>query len=153
MKKVLYLIFIFIMPFSAIAHPGKTDHRGGHKCWKNCIEWELLRGEYHLHDKDWNPIRLDRDGHITQTIQPKSVPTPEERFLQDKSVGLTGGPEPEVEKKGENRGVEQKSVVEKHVAVTVYEESILPYNTILLLILAFLMLILLIFARKKQQRK
>jgi hypothetical protein len=140
----IFLLFIFLLPFSAIAHPGKTDYRGGHKCWKNCNQWELLRGEYHLHDKDWNPIRLNQKGEVTQTIQPKSVPTPEKRFLQEEFVELPGGPESEAE---------QKAIVEKHVAVTIYEESLLPFNIILLIILAFLMLILLIFVRKKQKKE
>ena len=44
-------------------------------------------------------------------------------------------------------------IVEKHQTLSVYEESVLPLNTILLLLLAFLMLIVLIFVRKRREKK
>ena len=73
-----------LLPFSAGAHPGKTDYVGGHKCLKNCEEWELEQGEYHLHDKDWNPIHLDEGGDVVKTENPKEDPTPDKRFLLEK---------------------------------------------------------------------
>jgi hypothetical protein len=41
----------------AHAHPGKTDQHGGHKCYKECAEWDLFYAEYHLHDKDGRPVK------------------------------------------------------------------------------------------------
>jgi hypothetical protein len=143
MKTVLSLIFMFLLPFSSIAHPGKTDYRGGHKCWKNCGQWELRRGEYHLHDKDWNPIRLDHKGNAVEAEKPEGVPTPEKRFLLEEPASAAQ----------ENSGIPDKHViVEKHQTLTVYEESVLPLNTIMLLLLAFFMLIILIFVRKRREK-
>ncbi|TAN41092.1 MAG: hypothetical protein EPN22_16485 [Nitrospirae bacterium] len=61
--QILIFTLIFTL-FSSYAwpHPGKVDLRGGHKCRKNCAERGLETGEYHLHDKNWNPVRLDKDG-------------------------------------------------------------------------------------------
>ena len=146
MKTVLSLIIMFLLPFSAIAHPGKTDYRGGHKCWKNCGQWELRGGEYHLHDKDWNPIRLDYKGNVVEAEKPEGVPTPEKRFLLEEPA--TG--------EQENSGTkipDQHVVVEKHQILTVYEESVMPLNTILLILLAVLMLIVLIFVRRKREKE
>lgn len=138
------------MPFSASAHPGKTDYRGGHKCWKNCGEWELLRGEYHLHDEDWKPIRLDQKGTVAEPSQPGKVPAPERRFLLEEPTGQVSGPAAGMK---ENKIPAQTAVVEKHQTLTVYEESILPFQSTLLLFLALLMLIVLIFVRKKQEKE
>jgi len=152
MQAVLSLMFIFLISFPAFAHPGKTDYRGGHKCWKNCGEWELGRGEYHLHDKEGKPIRLDPKGDALQVVQPKTVPTPEKRFLQEVPSGQTSGPDRGTQENHGNKMPDQNVSVEKHYAMTVYEESILPFQSILLLLLAFLMLILLIFVRKKREK-
>ena len=152
MKILLTVLFIFLMPFSAGAHPGKTDYRGGHRCWKNCGEWELRRAEYHLHDKDWNPIRLDAKGDVIETVRPGAVPTPEKRFLQEEPAAAPGVVAPEIQETPEGKGAGQ-TIVEKQHIVTVYEESILPIHYILLLLLAFLMLILLLYVRKKKENK
>lgn len=42
----------------ALAHPGKTDLRGGHTCRKDCSGWDLYIGEYHLHEADYQPVRI-----------------------------------------------------------------------------------------------
>lgn len=58
MKKTNFKIVIFtivamlIMPNSVLAHPGRTDSSGCHKCNgenTNCAEWGLNDGEYHCH--------------------------------------------------------------------------------------------------------
>jgi len=146
MKVVLSMIFIFLLPFSTNAHPGKTDYRGGHKCWKNCGDWELRSGEYHLHDQDWNPIRLDHKGNAVEAEKPEGVPTPEKRFLLEEPASAAQ----------ESNGLKmpaQHVIVEKNQTLTVYEESVLPLNTILLLLLAFFMLIVLIFVRKRREKE
>ncbi len=152
MKILLTVLFIFLMPFPSGAHPGKTDYRGGHRCWKNCGEWELRRAEYHLHDKDWNPIRLDAKGEVIEAVRPGSVPTPEKRFLLEEPAAAPEVAAPEIQKTPEGKGAGQ-TIVEKHHMVTVYEESILPLNYILLLLLVFLMLLILIVVRKKKEKE
>ena len=148
MKIVVCLFLIFMMSFSASAHPGKTDYRGGHKCWKNCDEWELGRGEYHMHDNEGKPIRLDQRGNIPETAQDREVPTPEKHFLLEVLSEQASRPEAAADK-----GTDQPVIVEKHHVINVYEESILPVNSILLIILALLMLIVLIFVRKKKEKE
>jgi hypothetical protein len=153
MKTVLSLIFMLLMSFSAIAHPGKTDYRGGHKCWKNCGEWELRQGEYHLHDKDWNPIRFDQKGNVVEAEQSEGVPTPDKRFLLEKSVEKASEPASGVRENTGTKTPDQRVIVEKHQTLTVYEESVLSLNAIMLLLLAFLMLIILIFVRKRREKE
>jgi len=144
---------MFLLPFSASAHPGKTDYRGGHKCWKNCVQWELRRGEYHLHDKDWNPIRLDHKGNVVEAEKPEGVPIPDKRFLLEEPAEKAPGSASVVQENSGIKTPDQHVIVEKHQTLTVYEESVLPLNTILLLLLAFFMLIVLIFVRKRREKE
>ena len=58
--KILFWIAVFLLPLTALGHPGKTDRHGGHKCLKGCEEWNLYYSEYHLHDKDGRAIRVNR---------------------------------------------------------------------------------------------
>ena len=131
MKNIIFLIAIILFSVSAYAHPGKTDYRGGHKCWKNCSEWKLRYGEYHLHDKDWRPIRLDKkDNPIKQT---QVIASTEQKNQEIKKPDI-------------------KTINEHNYNMTIYEESILPFNIILLLILALLLLIALIYIREKREK-
>ncbi len=40
---------LFLLPVSALAHPGRTDASGCHTCRTNCSKWGLSSGEYHCH--------------------------------------------------------------------------------------------------------
>jgi len=139
-------MFLLWMPFFAFAHPGKTDYEGGHTCWKNCSEWQLSRGEYHLHDKEGNTVFLDPKGNVKETKQIQGPPTPEKRFLledpAEQSEGTAAGPVQ----------AGQQTIVEKNRTLTFYEESVLPFQSILLLVLAFLMLVLLVCIRNKERK-
>ena len=75
----------------ALAHPGKTDRQGGHRCRRGCGEWALRYGEYHLHDKDFRPIRVEIKGNLGGTAEmnrtipiPETAPTPREEKQQQK---------------------------------------------------------------------
>ena len=70
--KVLFafLLAIFIA-LPASAHPGKTDRYGGHKCYKECAEWDLYYAEYHLHDKDGRPVKVARRNRSGQSQRPR----------------------------------------------------------------------------------
>jgi hypothetical protein len=59
MKRWLIFIALFIIPVHALSHPGKTDRYGAHQCLKGCEEWGLLYGEYHTHDKEGKPVRIN----------------------------------------------------------------------------------------------
>lgn len=41
---------LLLLPFTASAHPGRTDSNGGHTCRTNCEKWGLEYGEYHYHN-------------------------------------------------------------------------------------------------------
>lgn len=47
---VLLCCFLLLLPFTASAHPGRTDSNGGHTCRTNCEKWGLKYGEYHYHN-------------------------------------------------------------------------------------------------------
>lgn len=54
MKKRTIIVFIFCSiflfnPNTVLAHPGRTDGSGCHKCNTNCTKWGLNSGEYHCH--------------------------------------------------------------------------------------------------------
>lgn len=59
MNRLFILILVFLCPGAAFSHPGKTDGEGGHRCRSNCFQWGLSYEEYHFHDEDGNPIRID----------------------------------------------------------------------------------------------
>jgi hypothetical protein len=158
MRNIVIIIFFLLFPFSAYAHPGRTDYRGGHKCWKNCTEWELKTGEYHLHDKDWKPIRLDKKGNPIKQILPEQTPTavPKDRTEPAQPYEINKAL-PAEENKAPETAEPEKIIIREQVHKTVvYEESILPFNCILLLILAVLLAVLLllalIFIRKKREK-
>ena len=110
-----------------------------------------------MHDKDWNPIRFDQKGNVVEAEKPEGVPTPDNRFLleepAEKESKPDSGPASGLQKNSGDKMPDQHVVVEKHQTLTVYEENVVPLNTILLLLLAFLMLIVLIFARKRREKE
>jgi|GEM_PF-2441313 len=154
MKNIIFLIAIILFSVSAYAHPGKTDYRGGHKCWKNCSEWKLRYGEYHLHDKDWRPIRLDKKDNPIKQTQPelRSNPEPLKQNLSVEPTEQTQVIASTEQKNQEIKKPDIKTINEHNYNMTIYEESILPFNIILLLILALLLLIALIYIRKKREK-
>lgn len=147
LKKGICLAAIFLFSVWADAHPGKTDRRGGHKCLKNCGEWELWYGEYHLHDKDWKPIRINAKGNPIPPVtpgfdappaqEPQEQAKPEQKPVQSAGEILPEKPE-------------RKTVNEYRHTTVVHEENMLSFNNILLLILAFFFLLALIFIRQKR---
>lgn len=60
MRPLFPVILILFVALPAYAHPGKTDRYGGHKCYKECAEWDLYYAEYHLHDKNGRPVKVVR---------------------------------------------------------------------------------------------
>lgn len=58
MKMYFAVLVLAVCALPASAHPGKTDGLGGHKCYKECAEWDLYYAEYHLHDKDGKAVKV-----------------------------------------------------------------------------------------------
>ncbi|MEK6652163.1 MAG: YHYH domain-containing protein [Nitrospirota bacterium] len=154
MGKVVIFYIILLFPLCAYAHPGKTDYRGGHKCWKNCSEWELRYGEYHLHDKDWKPIRLDKKGLPIKTVQTEPMPSVKspEQDVYTEHTEQTRTTSSAEERIHEVPKTDKKVITEYNRIVTVYEEGILPLNVIFLLMLVLALLIILICIRRKGKR-
>lgn len=143
MKQFLVLALVFVFSLTAAAHPGKTDRRGGHKCWKDCSEWGLEQGEYHLHDKDFRPIRLSQKGNVIEEPQKET----RESLAPPSSMSR-------------EKDIEVKEPVEKHsdrpIAAygsqeTVPQEKEFLFNPLLLGLLALLLVLLLIVRRKKKE--
>ena len=84
MKMLTGFLLALLMGLPASAHPGKTDRQGGHKCHKDCAEWDLYYAEYHLHDKDGRAVKVARKKPVRQ----KSAVAPAE----EKAVGPVGSP-------------------------------------------------------------
>jgi len=151
MRKIIYLALVLLLSASALAHPGKTDRQGGHKCSKNCEEWELAFGEYHLHDKDWKPIRLGSKGNPVNPVYREEAPPPEApaapKMSTEQAPASVRGEEGKPEEK-----VENKTVIDRSYSVIIHEESMLPFQSILLIALAVLLLVVLVFVRRKRDR-
>lgn len=152
MKRLLILL-ILIYPVSALSHPGKTDRRGGHKCWKGCGEWELVYGEYHLHDKDFRPVRLNRKDKtavitpMEYTSKPDRPDIPENADHTKAPMEVAGGNnEPAVKPQGE-------TVTNRRYITTVYEENIFPFNPLYLFLTAILLLVALLISMALRNKK
>jgi hypothetical protein len=84
----LTLLLAIVIALPASAHPGKTDRQGGHKCYKECAEWDLYYAEYHLHDKDGKTVKVARK----KTVRPKSASATGEEKSDDRPVEATPSP-------------------------------------------------------------
>ena len=86
----VYYVFLLatVIALPASAHPGKTDRDGGHKCYKECAEWDLYYAEYHLHDKDGKTVKVARK----KTVRPKSASSTGEKKSDDRPVEATPSP-------------------------------------------------------------
>lgn len=131
MKKLIIVLLVCVFPILALAHPGKTDKYGGHKCVKDCEEWKLYYAEYHLHDKDGKPIRVVR----------KSKPP--ERRIRTATSGTN------LPVMSEPPQTAQTVTVYQYVTI-VREEKFLPFNPLLWVLLVLLLLLLILRLNRKQ---
>ena len=77
---VYFAFFLaIVIAFPAYGHPGKTDRDGGHKCYKECAEWNLYYAEYHLHDKDGKAVKVARKKPVRP--KPEAAPAAESPVL------------------------------------------------------------------------
>lgn len=147
MKKLL--IFILLVIFSSIAHshPGKTDKSGGHKCWKDCYEWDLDYGEYHLHDKDFRPIRLGRE---TSPEKPGKLP----EIKDDAVPKIPPTVLPEVVRRELHKEIpEESTVVQKKLETAVQEDTCVLDPLHLALSALVLILLLILLAIRVRRRR
>ena len=143
MKRLLFIILVLLCPALSFAHPGKTDYQDGHKCIKNCEEWALYYAEYHLHDKDRNPIRITADRKTAVRISPDAADPSRNSApvsLPDPSSAITK-PLTETEKP-----------MPKTAGMPVQEGALFRVADILLLIVVGLLLVSLVMLRRKRER-
>lgn len=130
MKAYFTLLFAVAIALTASAHPGKTDRQGGHKCYKECAEWDLYYAEYHLHDKE---------GRTVKAVKKKSVKArPEAAPVEEKAVGSADSP-------GE-AAPSQPAAVSAGAAIEA-DTPLLPW------ILLVLFLLLLLVVRRNRRKK
>ena len=129
MRPLFTVILILFVAHPAYAHPGKTDRYGGHKCYKECAEWDLYYAEYHLHDKDGRPVR------VAKKKPARSVPTA--TIVETEAVVSQSLPTPPP----------VPAVPQVAQAAMTPDEAGLPLNWILL---ALLLLLLVIRRRRKK---
>ena len=137
MIKTAILIILFMLPVMAEAHPGKTDRYGGHLCLKGCEEWGLFYKEYHLHDKDWKPIRLGKNRKASEPIM-KDVTRSVETGTPNAEAMLPEKPKMEV-------------VTTYRYVTKVYEENVFPVNPFLFILLILLLLLLILRMNRRRE--
>ena len=133
MRTLFLALLIFIFPVLAWSHPGKTDSVGGHKCYKGCEKWELLFGEYHLHDKDGKPIRVAKKVKKKTDVSLKTPPV-------DTGAG----------REGRNTAADAGGCHTSSGTQAVQPEKSLSPSPLILLLLALLLLLLLIKRRERR---
>ncbi len=133
MKRLLLVAIFCMVPVAALAHPGKTDRHGGHKCVKACEEWGLYYAEYHLHDKYGRAIRIGSEMDKARPATVRSVVT---------ETVVTALPVTTV-----TQTVVYRSVTEVH------EENILAANPLLWALIVLLLLFLILRRTRSQSEK
>ncbi|MBI5632163.1 MAG: hypothetical protein HZA15_01630 [Nitrospirae bacterium] len=125
---------------AAIAHPGKTDYQDGHKCLKNCEDWDMSYEEYHLHDRDRNAIRTEgrRKSLRLPATAKKSDPEPSKQEVAAVPVPLN--PEPRGEERRRTAPADQgySMPVEAGFVMTLYDIMLLGVAGLLFLVMLFL---------------
>jgi MYXO-CTERM domain-containing protein len=128
MKVLFPFLLAVVIALPASAHPGKTDRQGGHKCYKECAEWDLYYAEYHLHDKDGKSVKVARKKTVRQ--KPASVT---------------------VEEKSDVRPVEATPSPPVAAAATAITEPNTPSLPWILLMLLLLLLLLFLVRRNRKK--
>lgn len=136
---------LILVVAAASAHPGKTDYQDGHKCLKNCEDWNLYYSEYHLHDKDRNPIRVKRKRKAEREAPAKKSAL-EPAIQEAVIVPVPSSPAPQAK---EIRATEP---VGQGYSMPV-EEGCMPtsYENVLLGVAGLLLLLMLLLRRKERK--
>ena len=131
MKRLIILALLCLYPVMAHSHPGKTDRYGGHKCFKDCEEWGLFYAEYHLHDKEGKPIRVNK----------KTKKTPDSGELQSAATETAVSASPP----------KTETVTVYRTIATVYEENLFLSNPLISVLLILLLLLLVLRMNRKRE--
>lgn len=142
-KKLLILLIVAIIwyPSEALSHPGGTDRHGGHKCRKDCADWHLDIGEYHLHDENGNPMRLNKQENDDIPRQPE--PAGQRALAPDVMPEISAGINGQIPRNAQEMDY---SSIRKDAKCSAF------LNPLLLVMLIALLLLLLLLKRKKKNR-
>jgi len=143
MRQILVLILFSLGSAASLAHPGKTDYQDAHRCLKNCEEWDLDYGEYHLHDKDRNPIRIG-----SKKVPIKRSITQEETVSDQKPLPIPSAPE-HVARIDSLQDVSVRSTDPDKV-IPAREEGAFQFRDMLLIIIAGLLIMVLFILRRRK---
>ncbi|OPA78505.1 copper amine oxidase [Paenibacillus selenitireducens] len=108
-KKILVgslaLFLIIGNSSAALAHPGRTDSKGGHTCRTNCEKWGLEYGEYHYHNgggasssnRSTSSSKITPKSSTTKKAAPKpSTPTYQQStlsvYVNDNQINFSSKP-------------------------------------------------------------
>jgi hypothetical protein len=144
MKRTFFIALILLFSSAASAHPGKTDYQDGHTCQKNCEEWNLGYDEYHLHDKDRNPIRLGAKRKPIRELMPQ-----DKAMTVQEPLPATPVPERTIHGDPQEKAAVQSSGQGKDMPVL--EEGMLQLRDIALIVIAGLLFLVLLILRKRKQ--
>ena len=143
--------FLLILVVSAaFAHPGKTDYQDGHKCLKNCEEWDMGYEEYHLHDKDRNAIRMEGRKKSVREPAPAKKSGSESSKQEVGAAQVPSLPEPQAK---EIRRTAPNVIVDRGYSMPVEAGFVLTLYDIILLGVAGLLLLVMLILRKRRERE
>ena len=143
MRQILVLILFSLGSAASLAHPGKTDYQDAHRCLKNCEEWDLDYGEYHLHDKDRNPIRIG-----SKKVPVKERIPQEETVSAQKPLPIPSAPE-HVARIDSLQDVSVRTTDPDKV-IPAREEGAFQFRDMLLIIIAGLLIMVLFILRRRK---
>jgi hypothetical protein len=145
MRQILVLILFSLGPAASLAHPGKTDYQDAHRCLKNCEEWDLDYGEYHLHDKDRNPIRIG-----SKKVSVKERIPQEETVSAQKPLPILSAPEHAARIDSLQDVSVRTSDLGKVIPLPAREEGAFQFRDIMLIIIAGLLIMVLFILRRRK---
>jgi hypothetical protein len=131
----------------AFTHPGETNYRERPQILEELRGVGPLYGEYHLHDRDRNPIRIGQKEKTEKPIKPAPLPaiSLQEHPAVQEPASLAQSPA--VPDQPRDASIVQR----EHYSVVFQEESIFPPYSRLLFVAAMLLLLALIIVRRKRR--
>lgn len=144
------LLLLVLFSCAASAHPGKTDYQDGHKCLKNCEDWDLYYSEYHLHDKDRNAIRVE--GKKKSVRQPTPAGKTASEFTGQEVTVHTVLPSPGPQTTDITVTAPKMAIGQEH-RMPAAEGCTLSFHEFVLLGVAGLLLFVMLYLRRKRERE
>jgi hypothetical protein len=144
---ILVILAAILYPSEVLSHHGRTDRHGGHKCRKDCAEWHLNVGEYHLHDENGNPIRIGKQENDELPQQPERAG--QRALAPDKTTEIK---KPEISA-GINAQIPQNAQKTDYSSIQRDTKCIAFLSPLLLIMLIALLILLLIFIKRKKKNR